>query len=251
MVKISEKVLRNLSTIMFIMIYVAMVIIHLVSDSFILSDQFFLILLMLPFLFIGLSLDYILRHNKVMKTWYRVIIQLLPLGIFIMIFISSTMYYGEGNIYTVFDYLFWFFISLPFFLASYQKDALRQRILHSLIGAGAILVIYMYLSTQTKLLDKNYGAMLIVVSYFCMLYAASGVKRFPYIGLALGILNAVAMLFFRYVPFTQAAKMYGWEYDINGKIDMIIIFSFVICILVRIYEVRITKDMEISSSITE
>jgi hypothetical protein len=165
----------------------------------------------------------------------------MPLGIFIMMFVSTIFLYAAEVTLTAFNYLFWLFISLPFFMASYQKDGSRPRILHSLIGTGAIAVAYMFLTTQTDTLNKSYGAIIILASDFFMLYVASGINRLRYIGLGLGVLNAVMMILLRYFPISIPAKTYGWDYDISNKIELLMISTFLFCILVRLYEVRISK----------
>lgn len=233
--------MRNLSALVFLLIYLIVVVIHLVSDSFILENQISLIIYLAPFVLIGLSLDYILRRNNTMNTAYRIVIKLLPLGVFLMILLSSLELFDSPDMPAAFENLFWIFICLPFFLASYQKDDVRRKLLHSLIGTGAIAAIYMFLTTQTDALDKKYGAVLIIISYFLLLYTASGIKRLQYIGLFIGCLNAVILLLLRYIPITQNAVSGGWDIDIASKLDMLLIFTCVFCILVRIYEAYITR----------
>jgi hypothetical protein len=179
-----------------------------------------------------------------MKTLKRIIIQLMPLGVFLMMFISTILLYYEENLVAAFNYLIWFFISLPFFMASYQKEDVRPRLLRSLIGTGAVVVAYMFLTTQTDMLNKSFGAMVIIISYFFMLYVASGIKKLPNIGLAAGLINAIVYILMRYYPSTELAKTYGWDFDISNKVELLIIFTFIFCILVRIYEVVLAKKQE-------
>lgn len=244
----SSFIVRNLSALVFLLVYLVMVVIHLISDSFILEDQLYLIIYLFPFVFIGLALDYLLRQNSTMKTAYQIFIKLLPLGVFLMIILSSLEIFDSSDTPAAFDNFFWIFISLPFFLTSYQKDKARPRLLHSLIGTGAVTAIYIYLTTQTEALDRKYGAILIIISYFLLLYTASGIERLPYVGLILGCLNAVILLLLRYYPITQDAISGGWDIDIANKIDMLLVFTSVFSILVRVYEEYITRKNEVQSS---
>jgi hypothetical protein len=102
----------------------------------------------------------------------------------------------------------------------------------------------MFLTTQTKMLNKNYGATIIIVSYFFMLYVASGINRLSYIGILLGTLNAAVMIMLRYFPLTALSRTYGWDIDIANKVEMLLLFTFIFCILVRIYEVILAKKVK-------
>lgn len=224
----------------FFFIYLIMVAIHLISDSFIAENQISLIIYLSPFVLIGLSLDYILLRNNTMSTAYRIVIKLLPLGVFLMLILSSLELFDSPDMPAAFENLFWIFISLPFFLTSYQKDDIRRRLLNSMIGTGAVTAIYMFLTTQTDALDKKYGAVLIIISYFLLLYTASGIKRLQYIGLCIGCLNALILLLLRYFPPSRNVEAGKWDIDIASRLDMLLIFTCVFCVLVRIYEAYIT-----------
>lgn len=227
---------RNLSAVSFVFIYIAMVINHLIDDSFNLTDQLSLIIVMLPFFLIGMALDFILRQNKTLTVWVRVVVQLLPLGIFLIQLLSTISLYLGLTSLDLFNYLIWLFIALPFFMASFEKDGLRLRMIRALIGTGSIAIAYIILTAQTDVLNKNYGATVYFISYFFMIFAASGIRQFPYFGVLLGILNAAALLVFRYFPITAGAKEYGWDYDIFGKVETLIMVTFTLCILGRLYE---------------
>ena len=236
--------IRNLSAVSFVFIYIAMVINHLIDDFFVPADQLSLVIIMLPFFLIGMALDFILWQNKALPAWVRVVAQLLPLGIFLMqLFSTITIYLGLTSL-DLFNFLIWLFIALPFFIASYGKEGLRSRVLRALIGTGCFIIVYIILTTQTEVLNKNYGATIYFISYFFMLFTASGIKKFSYLGAVLGILNAAALLLLRYYPVTAGAKEYGWDYDIFGKVETLIMVVFVLCILSRLYEAaQARKDL--------
>ncbi|HWT75736.1 MAG TPA: hypothetical protein VN258_13605 [Mobilitalea sp.] len=236
MKKISSFILRNLSVTIFIVVYFGLVVMHLLSDQFILENQLSLILTMLPFIIYGIALDYLIRKNRALNTWIRIIAQLLPLGIFIMQIVSTVYLYLGKESYDIFKYLIWLFLVAPVFITSYTKDGMRSRIINTAIGTGAFIVVYVFLTTQTKELSSGYGAMIYFITYFMMLYTAGGIKKIPYLGTVLGVLNALLLLIHRYVPITSDARTYGWEYDISFLIEMFIVITFIICIVIRLVE---------------
>lgn len=226
----------NLSAISLLLVYVVMVVNHLIGASFDPADQLGLFFIMLPFILTGMALDFILRRNKTMTAGVHIAVRLLPLGIFLMQLAGTVMMYLDMTSPDIFNYLIWLFLALPFFIASYEREGQRQRSIRSLIGTGAVIIAYVYLTTQTDVLDRNYGALVYFMSFFLMLYTASGIKKAPYLGTAVGILTAVALLLLRYFPVTAGAREYGWDYDIFGKAETLIILTFVLCILIRLYE---------------
>jgi Mg2+/citrate symporter len=183
-----------------------------------------------------MALDFILRQNRNLAAWVRVVVQLLPIGIFVMQLISTVFLYLGTTSLEIFDYLIWLIIALPFFIASWEKEGIKKRMLRALLGTGALIIAYIYLTSQTDALSKNYGATIYFISYFLMLYAASGIKKLSFLGASLGILNAVILLLLRNIPLTTEAKEFGWDYDIFSKVETLIIITFVFCILIRLYE---------------
>ncbi|MHB8131136.1 MAG: hypothetical protein ACYDEX_19320 [Mobilitalea sp.] len=228
---------RNFSTITLIAIYLIMVVTHLFYDSFVLEDQLILIITMLPFIMIGLILDFILRRNLALNKSIRIVAQLLPSGIFGMQLISTFLIYAEKEPSDLFNYLIWLFLALPFFIASYNKEGHKHKMISSLIGAGLIAVVYLFLTTQTDLLNEGSGAIIYFTSYFLMLYAASGIRKLPYLGIVLGVLNTVALLWLRYMPVTEDAINHGWDYDIFTNVELLIMGTLLLCILIRFLEV--------------
>ncbi len=243
--KFSAFAINNLSAFTLFILYLITVILHITSDGPDITDQLGLITIYLPFLLLGIALDYILRHNSTLERWLRIIVALLPLGIFLTQLISMILLTLGKETYDIFNYLIWLFIAAPFFIASYEKNIPRQRILRAGIATGAIVIAYLFLSTQTRELNSGYGSMIYYISYFMMLYTASGIKKlpWPYLGMVLGILNAAFLLLLRYVPMTGDARDYGWDYSIFGSVEMSIIITFVICIIVRVIEVSRNKSI--------
>ncbi|MDF2485030.1 MAG: hypothetical protein K0R46_1198 [Herbinix sp.] len=78
----SEFIRRNLSAVSLIAIYVITVMIHLFADSFILINQIGILVTMLPFILLGLVLDFILRHNKTIDNGIRLLAGIMPAAIF-------------------------------------------------------------------------------------------------------------------------------------------------------------------------
>lgn len=243
MKKITAIIPRNLSTTVFLLVYLGFVISHLVSDSFILENQIGLIIAMFPFILLGMTLDFLLRRNKELDLWMRVVAQLLPLGIFAMQIVSTIYLYLGKEPIEFFNYLIWLFISAPFFIISYKKDEFRPKLLRTSIGTGAIIVVYLFLMTQTKELNNSYGSFIYFVSYFFMIYVSSGIRRFPYLGAILGICNAFMLLLLRYTPMSANAKNISWDYHISIQIEMLLFVTILFSILIRLYEAMKSKNV--------
>lgn len=237
-------ILRNLSTTIFLVVYLCLVVVHISNDGFILENQIGLLITMLPFVLFGVVLDFLGKRNKTLEAWIRILAQLLPLGIFLMQIVSTVFLYLGKESYDIFNYLIWLFLTVPLFIISYEKDEFRPKILKSTIGTGAIAVVYVYLTIQTKNLDGGYGAMIYFVSYFLMLYLATGIKKAPYLGTAIGIINAILLLLLRYVPMTADAKSFGWDYSISFHFELLVITTFIICILIRLVTAIKTKAIQ-------
>ena len=228
--------LNNLSTLALFIVYISLVVIHLINDGFIMVNQLGLMITMLPFLLIGIALDYLLKNNPIIMRGLRIFAQLLPLGIFLMQMVTTVIFYLNVNSYDVFDYLIWVFLSLPFFITSYEKEGMRPRVIRTLYGTGAVAVVYIFLLTQTKELTYGIGELIYFISYFLILFIVSGNRKLPYIGTIIGILNAAALLLMRYFPITSNAKEYGWDHDIAFFMELLVLTTLVLCIIIRILE---------------
>lgn len=227
---------KHITSSILIIIYIVMVVLHLISDSFILSDQVAILLMMIPFTLYGFILDYILVKNTILNKVIRTLTALLPNCLFLLPIISATPLYNSIEQYDILSYLIWILLSLPLFITSFSKENLRQRTMHTLYGLAAIIVVYMFLTTQTTELDISYGATLYFITYFFLIFSASGIKRIPYLGTGLGILNAIALIIMRYYPITAAARMNGWDYYFMYEMETLIIITLVISLFARLLE---------------
>lgn len=233
-------ILKNLSIITFITVYILTVIIHIVSDSFLMGDQLGLLIVFLPFFLIGLALDFIVNRNKSLKRLPSVIAKLLPLGV-IFLWLPNTILMNYGENYAVqyyfyyIGYVVWLFIALPFYIASFTKDGFRLRTIRSLTGTGIFAIAYIILTSKSGLLDKGFGFLTILLSYYFMFFAVSGIKKLNFAAPVIGLLDAIALFIFSKYPINKNAGVFGWDSDINIKIDIIILITFTICILIRIY----------------
>ena len=227
---------NNLSAIALALVYLCLVVMHLIIDGFILVNQLGLIMTMIPFLLIGIALDYLLKGNPQLTRGVRIFAQLLPLGVFLMQIITTVFLYLDRDSYEVFDYLIWIFLSLPFFISSYEKDGMRPRVIKTIYGTGAVVIVYVFLLTQTKELTYGISEFIYFVFYFLILFIVSGNRKFPYIGTVIGILNAAALLLMRYLPFTENAKYFGWDYDIAFLMELLVLSTLILCIIIRILE---------------
>lgn len=239
---------RNLSAAILLAIYIVFVIIHLISEGFLLELQFDLMLTLIPFILVGAILDLLLSRNDTLIKGFKTLAQLFPAGILAMFFISI-YFTSDNNKFVMFKYLVWLFLSLPFFIASYKKETHRTKLKFALIGTVLFAAIYLYLTTKTNELNESYGAIIYFVSYFSMLYAASGIHKLPYLGTILGAVNAALLYFFMINPVTENASIYGWDSDIVMLLEGMIMLTFVICLIIQIISVFLKKNVEESKEL--
>lgn len=227
---------RNLSIVLLVMTYLLMVVIHIISDSFLLKEQGELLLTMLPFFAVGSIIDYILARRQDVDKSLKVFAKLCPAFIFLMQGITSAYIILEQKPPELFDYLIWLILALPFFIASYDKKEHKHKLIYSGIGTGLVVLTYLFLTTQTDELNEGYGAVIYFITYFLLLYTASGNVKLPYLGMVLGLINAAAYLWLRYQPITEAARLHGWDYELYIMVDLLILITLCISILLRLLE---------------
>ncbi len=243
MKKLSAFTFKHLSAIIFIIIYLITVGRHVVSDNFLPSDQLFILLAILPCMLYGIALDFIMNRDNVLSRGYHILIAALPAGIFLLQIPSDILLYYNIDDYDILSYLMWIFLSLPLFLISFHKEDLRQRTIRCLKGLVAIIAVYMFLTTQTSELNFIPGAVLYFLTYFFLLFAASGIRKAPYLGTVLGILNAIVLMIMRYYPFTPDARANGWDYYFMYQMEELILITLAICIVIRLFETIIAKHV--------
>lgn len=232
---------RNLSAAILIGIYIIFVITHLISEGFLMELQVDLLLTLVPFILLGTILDFVISRNHMLQKGFKTLAQLFPAGIFAM-FLISIYFTSEDNKFSIFKYFVWLFLTLPFFIASYKKETHKQKLKFAFIGTALVAILYLYLTTKTNELDESYGAIIYFVSYFSMLYAASGIHKLPYLGTILGAINAGLLYFFMINPVTQNASIYGWDADIVVEFEAMIIITFVICVIIQIISVILKNN---------
>lgn len=230
-------ILRKLSIIAFITVYLFIVIVHIVSDSFILGNQLGLLIVFLPFFLIGIALDFIVNRNNTLKIIPGIIAKLLPLGVICLWLPNNILMGYEENIIVQYyfyyiGYVVWLFIALPFFIASFIKTDVRNKTIRSLTGTAAFALVYMVLTTKTGSLDRGIGFIILLLSYFFMFYAISGIPKLNYVAPIIGVLNAIALFVFYK---TSNYALFYMDSSINLKIDILMLVTFIICILIRIY----------------
>lgn len=236
---------RHLSATILVVIFVAYEIFHLISEGFLLDSQFVLLTTIIPFILLGIILDFLLSRNTTLGKGYKILSQLFPASIFVLLVLSSIFTVLGKDQIKIFNYLIWLFISLPFFIASYHKQNHRLKLIYSLIGTGLYAVIYMYMTTKTKELNGANEAITYFVSYFFILYSACNIKKVPYLGTILGALNAVILYLLKTNPITADAQIYGWDSDIAMKIEFMLLITLLISILIQFISVfQKSKDQE-------
>ncbi|NLJ95688.1 MAG: hypothetical protein GX321_00925 [Clostridiales bacterium] len=231
MKKKSHGLLRNLSLFTFVAIYLIIATILLFLESFQWETQFNVITALIPFFLLGAVIDYIISRNKQISNFYKVIAQILPAGTFVLFGISILLeILGKPPAEAVY-YLGWLFISLPFFISSYYKDNHRKRLLYSLIGTGLMAVVYIFLTTITDNLIEGSGLVIYLISFLLMFYAASVFNNLFYIGTIIGGIDAAILLLLWKNPISEKSKVLGWDYDIAFNFELILLITFILCIL--------------------
>lgn len=228
---------RNLSLIAFAVTYIVTVSIHLSSDSFIAENQLALLIIFAPFFLMGAALDYITRNNESLNAFLGTLARLLPIGIIIMGMYKNN-HMDSGNIITYYfnyyvGFVVWLFIALPLFFSSFNRNLLRQKTIRSLTGTAAFGIVYLMLATKTGALNKGAGFVIILLSYFFIFYAISGIngKLLNFSAPLLGIINAILLFVFYQFP----GRDISWDSNINIKIDIMILITFIICFIIRVY----------------
>lgn len=244
--KKSKIIQRNMSLFTIAAIYLIVAIILLFLESFQLDTQLNVITTLAPFFLVGAILDYIVSRNTGLSTMYKIIVQLLPAGIFILFGLSVLLDIAGRNPVDAFNYIVWIFIALPFFISSNFKDNYKKRLLFSLIGTGLVGAIYLHLTTITDELNEENGLMVYLICFFLMFYAASVFKNLSYMGAILGALDAAILIFLWKNPITENAKIHGWDYDIAFNFETMIFLTFILCILICLLNV-IIKEKSVKS----
>lgn len=238
---------RNLSIIAFVVTYLITVSIHISSDSFIAGSQLGLLLIFAPFFIMGAVLDFIVRNNESLNSLLSVLARLLPLGIIIMGMHKNRLINSSENaIVHYYNYyigfIVWMLIALPLFFASFNRQLFRQKTIRSLTGTAAFGIIYLFLTTKTGALDKGAGFVIILLSYFFIFYAISGIQGLNYAAPVLGIINAISLLIFYRFP--GGTDRFAWDSNINIKIDLLILTTFIVCIIIRVYATLMARKSQ-------
>lgn len=239
--KKTKTILRNMSLFTFIAIYFIIAITLVFLESFQLETQLNVITTLVPFFLIGAILDFIVSKNNKLTSLYKIIVQLLPAGIFVLFGISVIYNVSGRTPLDAFNYLVWLFIALPFFISSDFKENHKMRLIFSLVGTGLVGAVYLYLTTLTNELNHGNGLMVYLIYFFLLYYAASGFKNLSYIGTILGAIDASILVYLWKNPVTENAKIYGWDYDIAFNFELIMLFTLIICITLCLLDV-VTRE---------
>lgn len=203
-------------------------------ESFQWETQWNVFSTLVPFFILGAILDYITDKNNDLTTGYKIFSQLMPTGIFLLLGISLIFEIIDRPPVKSFEYLIWVFVALPFFITSYFRDNYRRRMFSSLFGTGLIGAVYLYLTTLTNELDGEKGLIVYLICIFLMFYAASGYKKLFFIGIVLGLIDASIIIFLWKNPITKKARLYGWDFDIAFKFELLLLATFALCILISL-----------------
>jgi hypothetical protein len=230
---------RNLSLFTFIAVYLIIALALIFLESFQWETQWNVITTLVPFFIIGLILDFIVSRNHDLQNGYLIFAQLLPVGVFLLFGISIMLSIIDKPPVDAYNYIIWLFVALPFFITSNFRENYRKRMLSSLIGTGLFGAVYIQLTTITDELNEESGLIVYLICIFLVFYAASGLKKIFFIGLILGLIDAIILIFLWKNPITAASKLYGWDYDIAFKFELLLLANIIICILICLIAVLI------------
>lgn len=240
---------RNLSLFSFLAIYVLIAVFLLFLESFQAETQWNVITALAPFFLLAAILDFIVSRNRDLQASYQIFAQLIPIGVFLLFGLSIILDIADRPPIEAFNYLFWIFIVLPFFITSNLKDNYRRRMLSSLIGTGLVGAVYIQLSTMTDDLYVDEALIVYLICIFLMFYAASGLKKPFYISTILGLFDAAILLIIWTQPATEASKINGLEYNIAFQFELLLLANLIICILICLIAVLIQNQKPIIDNI--
>lgn len=232
--KLSRNILRNISLFTFILIYITIAAGMIFLESFQWETQWYVFSTLAPFFLLGAIFDYIVDKNNELSKGYKIFSQLMPSGIFLLYGISVILNITERPPIEAFNYLIWIFVAVPLFVISNFKNNYRNRMFSSVIGTGLVGAIYLHLTTITDELDEGNGLIVYLICIFLMLYAASGYKKLFFIGALIGLIDAAILIFLWKNPITDKAKLYGWDFDIAFKFELLLLATFTLCILISL-----------------
>lgn len=240
----SQVLLRHMSLFSFIFIYLIIALILLFIEFFQWETQYNVITALIPFFILGAILDYIISKNNQISKPTKIIAQILPVGIFVLFGLSIFLeILGKPSADAVY-YLIWLLIAFPFFISSNYKDNHRKRTLYSIIGTGLMTIVYVYLTTITDNLHEGYGLVVYLISFFLMFYAASAFYNLFYIGAIMGAINSLILILLWKNPISEKAKIIGWDYDIAFNFELMIVITFILCILLSL--INVIKNEKLS-----
>lgn len=232
---------RNLSALIFLVIYLVMAVFFLLLEGFQADSQLNLITVILPCMLLGVVLDFIISRNTVLNSGQKYFTQVLPSGIFIVYFITILFQTIDRSLPDYYNYFFYLFIAGPFMIASYQKQEHRRRMIFSLLGTVAVFALYLYLTTKTENLNKGSGLFIFMISYFMMFYAASMISKLPYLPILLGLINTAILWYLYQNPVSLDGLPHNWDYDYLLFFEYLMLGSFGVCILVRLLAEFVNK----------
>ncbi len=246
--KTKTTIRKNLSTLIFLSVYLVMVVTFLFLEGFQAESQLNILTIMLPCTLLGIILDYTVNRNTVLTEGQKIFTRILPSGIIIIYFIMLIFQIAGRPLSDEYNYIFYLFISVPFMIVSYNREGHRSRMLFSLLGTVAVFGFYLSLTTKTEELNEGSGLIIFIVSYFMMFYAASTLRKLPYLSTLLGILVTVILWYLYKNPQTPEGQLFGWDYDYMVNFEYIMLITFILCILIRLVAEFLNRPEPVKAS---
>ncbi len=238
---------RHLSASIFVAIYIVLIPVYLILEGFVPETQLNLLTLIVPFAVLGVVLDYIAENNKALDKNFKILARLLPAGVFLLFGITALLKAIGRETSDLFNYLMWLFITAPFFIASYNKERHKDRLTWSLIGTALVGGAYLYLTTKSLDLNRDSGLVIFLISYFLAFYAASNLKRLPWLSTVIGAINAAYLLLIYLYPnldFNNLRQPYS---DLALSFELLMMEFIILCILICLLSTIQNKRQECKS----
>lgn len=233
--------LRHLSTLMFIVLYIIIAGVLIGLESFVAETQAGLFQIMAVSILTGAILDYIISKNTLLPIGYKVFTQILPSGVFILLGLTFMMELVDRTPPIIFNYLIFLIIAAPFAIASFDKATHKYKLIFSLLGTALMFSVYLYLTTITIKLNKEDGLVLYILSAFLVLYAASSIPKLPFLSTILGLLAGIALYWIYKYPVTADAIRNGWDFDIAENFEYILLITIGVGILLTFLAALVKK----------
>lgn len=237
--------ITHLSVLSMVVVYLAFLIEHLISDGFILSNQLSVLLIMVPCIVLGFLDDYMLNHANT-KLSFRIIGKLCLLCLFLIRLYINLAETLESTPPDWLNYIHYLFLTLPFFISGYEKESHHRKLIYTIIGMVAIGFTYMYLANGTDELTTESGSIFYFASFVFMIYSAGSFKKLPFIGALLACIDSLFLIYLRFFCMSERVMMHSWDYHFSYYYEISMVITFLLlggfAVIGKQFDIQRKKD---------